>query len=134
MKIKTFDRTNLRALSADINAALQAVATQYGISLSYKSARFSPSNAAIKIEAAVLSASGKVESRERVDFTQYAFMFNLNPSWLDKTFKHGGDTYTITGLATRKRKNPVLALSSRNNKTYIFPADTIKVLMEAASK
>jgi len=134
MKIKTFDRTNLRNLTTDISEALKTVATKYGISLTYKGARFSPSNATIKLEAAVIGASGVAESRERKDFTTYASMYNLNPAWLDKLFVHGGESFKITGLSTRKRKNPVLCVSQRNNKTYIFPADTVKVLMEATLK
>jgi hypothetical protein len=134
MKIKSIDRNTARQISADINTAVQSVATKYGISLKDKGCRFSSTNATFKIEAALIGAGGVVVSSERNDYTRYCFMYNLNPSWLDKSFNHGSDVFTIIGLATRKRKNPVLTKSAKNGKTYIFPANTVKALMEATSK
>jgi len=134
MKIKSIDRTTARQISADINTAIQSVATKYGISLKDKGCRFSATNATFKIEAALIGAGGVVVSRERDDYKLYGFMYNLNPSWLDKSFNHGSDAFTIIGLSTRKRKNPVLAKSAKNGKTYIFPANLVKTLMEAENK
>ena len=130
MKIKTFDRSNLRLLTADIQTALKSVADNYGISLTYKSSRFSASNVTIKLEGAIVGAGGVVETKERKDWKVYAEMFGLKSAWLDEAFVHGGDQFVICGLATRKSKYPVLAKCIKNNKTFKFPMDTVKALME----
>lgn len=129
MKIKEFDRTNLRQIQADIQTALKSVADNYGISLTYKGARFSATNVSIKLEGAVIGAGGVVETKERKDWKVYAEMFGLKSAWLDKTFVVAGDSYIIAGLATRKSKYPVLATCVRNQKRFKFPIDTIKALM-----
>lgn len=133
MKIKSFDKTNLRLLTADIQTALKSVADNYGISLTYKGARFSATNVSIKLEGAVIGAGGVVETKERKDWKVYAEMFGLKSAWLDKTFVLAGDQYVISGLATRKSKYPVLAKCVRNNKTFKFPSDTVKALMAKVS-
>jgi hypothetical protein len=132
--MKTLERSSVRALSEDIMEALKTVADKHGIHFASKGARFTPSNCTFKIEASVIGDNGVVESQERKDFVQYAFMYKLKPEWLDKTFVHGTDTFTITGLSTRKSKNPVLCRNERNQKTYIFPANTVAVMMYAQTQ
>ena len=48
MKIDQFDKTNLRFLSADIQQALVVVGAKYGISLTYKGARYESTSATLK--------------------------------------------------------------------------------------
>ena len=134
MKIKSFDRSNLRFLTGDIQTALKSVADKYGISLTYKSARFNASNVTIKLESAVIGASGVVETKENQDWKRFAAGYGLSVGWLGKTFMHSGDQFVISGLATRKSKYPVLATCVRNQKRFKFGADIIKALMESVEK
>ena len=131
MKIKSFDRSNLRLLTGDIQTALKSVADKYGISLTYKSARFSVSNVTIKLEGAVIGAGGVVETKEHRDWKLYAPGYGLKTEWLGKAFIHGPDQFVISGLATRKSKYPVLATNVRNQKRFKFPVNTVKTLMES---
>jgi hypothetical protein len=131
---KTLDRDAVRSISADVMDALKAVATKHGIQFSSKGARFTSSNVTFRLEAALLGAGGVAETRERTDYLRCAGLYGLKTEWLDKSFRHGGDDFTIIGLSTRKTKNPILCTNTRNGKTYIFPADTVKVLMSAQTK
>lgn len=134
MKIKSFDRSNLRVLADDIRTALKSVASKHGISLTYKNARFSASNVTIKLEGAVIGTGGVVETKEHQDWKLYAPRYGLNTEWLGKAFVHGPDQFVISGLSTRKSKYPVLATCIRNQKRFKFPANTVKVLMESVKE
>lgn len=127
--MNTLDRSKVRQISTDMMEALKAVATKHGIEFSYKGGSFSASNATYKLEAALIGAAGVAETRDRKDYTLYAATYGLNAEWLDKTFVHGTDTFTIIGLSTRKRKNPILCQNNKTGKTYVFPAHTVKMLM-----
>ena len=127
--MKTLERSTVKDLSADIMEALKAVALKHGVQFTSKGCTFSSTNANYRIEAAVLGAGGVAETRERTDFPRYAGLFGLKPEWLDKSFVHGPNTFTIIGLATRKSKQPVLAKQHTNGKTYVFPANTVAALM-----
>jgi hypothetical protein len=130
-EMKTLERSTVKEISVDIMEALKAVALKHGVQFSYKGGNFSPTSANYRIEAAVIADGGVVITAERRDFPLYANMFGLKPEWLDKSFVHGSDTFTIIGLSTRKSKNPVMAKSSRNGKTYVFPANTVAILMNS---
>jgi hypothetical protein len=127
--MKTIDRNACKQISADMLEALKAVALKHGVQFSYKSGNFSSSSATFRIEAAVVGDGGVAITAERRDYPLYCSMYGLRPEWLDKSFRHGTDTFTIIGLNTRKHKNPILGKSANNGKTYIFPADTVKALM-----
>ena len=126
MTITQLDRTNIKLLRAELDAAVYDVAQKYGISLKFGNASFTPNSATIKLNVAIKTADGTVVNREREDFTKYAEMYDLKPEWLDKTFVNGGKTFKITGLAMKRRKNPVMATCVSTGKGYIFPTFTIQ--------
>jgi len=127
--MKNLERSNIKDISQDMIAALQVVALKHGIQFTSKGCSFTSTSANFRIEAAVVGDGGVIETRERTDFPLYAASYGLKPEWLDKSFVHGADTFTIIGLSTRKHKQPVLAKNARNNKTYVFPNNTVSALM-----
>ena len=64
------------------------------------------------------------------DYKNHCQIFDLKPEWLGQSFQAQGMTLTIVGLKTRASKNPVVC-NSDNGKGYIFPADSIKLRMNA---
>ena len=127
----SLNRANVKAISDDIMEALKAVSLKYGVKFSYKGGSFSPSNATYRIEAAIVGNDGVAETRERKDYQIYCYQYGLKPEWLDKSFNHISDKYTIVGLSTRKSKNPVLCRNERSGKTFIFPDAMVALLMNA---
>jgi hypothetical protein len=125
--IKQLDRATLKFLRAELDTAVAVVAQRHGIVLTIGNARFTPATATFKLNVATKTTDGTVIDREREDFIALADVYDLKPEWLDKTFQHGGLTYKIVGLKTRRRKNPVVATHS--GKTYVFPVDIIKLRM-----
>jgi hypothetical protein len=132
--IKAFDRTNLRLISADIEAVLKPIAIKYGITFTYKGARFLADNATFKIEGATVGAGGVANTRERDNFKLYASMYGLKETDLDKEITYGGTRYIIKGLNTRRQKYPVVATRIADGKTILLTIEGVKsALLRSAS-
>lgn len=125
------NRDLARVISQDVIAALDAVAKKHNVIFADKGGRFSATSLTMKIEAAVIGASGTAETRERTAFKQQAKFFNLKPEWLDMSFTFGGDDFTIVGLNTKAYKAPILAIQASNGKTYKFKAEHVEDMMRA---
>jgi len=125
MKIKSFDRKNVRLIISDIETALEAVASKYGISLKYKSARFSASNVSFKLEGDTIDANGTVETKEHKYWNRFATGYGLKNEWLGRVFNYKNDSFVIIGLSPRKSKYPVIVSCVRNKKTFKFPVITV---------
>lgn len=131
--ITKLDRTTLRALRASINAALAALASQHGISISVGNASYTDSTAVFKLNLAVKNPDGTVASRDREDFIQYASLYGMKPEWLGCTFQSLGKAFKIIGLAPKRRKNPIICQEARTGKNFVFPAHSIVALMTEGS-
>ncbi len=129
--MQQMNRDLARVISQDVIAALDAVAKKHNVIFADKGGRFSATSLTMKIEAAVIGASGTAETRERTAFKQQAKFFNLKPEWLDMSFTFGGDDFTIVGLNTKAYKAPILAIQASNGKTYKFKAEHVEDMMRA---
>jgi len=131
-QIKMFDRTTVRLLRDDLDAALQTVAKKYGISIQTGNARFSSENVTFKLEAAVVSESGVAVTNEASEFKRYAALLGLDEDDLGKSFSYRGQPYEIVGAKLSSRKYPIL-VKNRNGKVYKFMvADVREALGERA--
>lgn len=125
MKIKSFDRTNVRLLSQEIEATLKTLAEKYGITLKTGRGTFRSDNFTLKLEAAVIGDNGQAVTKEVSEFQNYAALLGLQPDDLGKPFTLRGQTYIITGAKLSSRKYPVLAKNT-NGKVYKFTAEDVK--------
>ena len=126
MKIDSFDRTNLRLISVDLQAVLASVAAKYGITFSYRGARFLADNATFKIEAATIGSGGVANTRERDNFKLYASMYGLKDTDLDREISYAGKKYVIIGLNTRRQKYPIVAKRVEDGKTILLTCEGVK--------
>lgn len=133
--IKTFDKPTLRTIDAEIQAALNVVAAKFGITISLRGGSFSPTVCNTKIE--IKSASHGVAGADPIKDSRNkmtAMMLDLPEDIVGKTFEQirpggGKDTFTITGLDSKKPKYPVIATSSRDNKSYKFTAGSVRLCL-----
>lgn len=123
--MKTFTRDTTRTLANEVEAALQKLLADRGITVKYKGGSFTTNNATLKIEFATVSESGEVNTREASDFKALAKVYGLEPTDLGRTFTSGGVTYTITGLKSRSHRYPVL-VKRNDGRTFKFPADRVR--------
>lgn len=135
--LKQLDREALRAIVADINAALAPVAAKHGIALNVGRSVFTASSATIKVEAAVRGAGADADASARdlkaaQDWEGWHSILGLQKEWLGKSFVRSADkgAWRIVGILPNSRKYPVLVHNAEQGKYMRFPAESICVYMQ----
>lgn len=123
MAIKQFDRTNLRVLSADIQAALTEVGKKHGITVTVAVGRFSPTLYRTKIEATT-GVAPAAQDRAKRDFDVFCASIGLRPEDFGKTFVERRTTYTIAGIKPRSHKYPVVC-NNEKGAGFKFPVSRV---------
>jgi len=124
MKITSFDRAAVKNLRDDINAALSAVSSKYGIQLSVGNATFTSNNVTYKVQAAVKASDGMVMTKEASAFNTYG-KYQLPGFNLGQTIILQGNEYVISGWKPKSTKSPVLV--TRGGKTYKVSVNMVKM-------
>lgn len=133
MTITTIDRSACRTIQTEALAALQAVASKYGLAVTPNSGTFSPSSCNVKftfspmVTAADLArtagpapVSGGT-SGVPADFANKAALVGLKASDYGRVFTNGtGKQFKITGINLRGQKYPILATEVRTGKVFKF--------------
>jgi hypothetical protein len=114
-------RPLLRAITADINAALASIAKTHGVQIKVGNGSFTTDNATIKIEVASIGDNGLAKTKEATDFERYATSFGLKPEDLGTVFESRGVKYTLIGAKSRSTKYPLLAKCIDTGKVYKMP-------------
>jgi hypothetical protein len=128
-KIQEFNRANVRALHAEVEAALKPIAEKYGLLLERKGRTFYRDSlpAGFQFVVATEGADGEVLDSKAKDFQRLAGSFGLKAEDLGKEFISGhGERYRITGLNPRAKRYPILGERVSDGKTYKFGAITVK--------
>ena len=118
MKITSLDKPALRVLREKIEAALAPVAAELDLTFRMGGIRYTTENCTVKIEVATKGEGGEAKDKYAVAFTREAKWFDLDPADLGKVVHAYGDTFTIVGLNTRARKNPVIIRRVKDGKTF----------------
>lgn len=141
--IKAFDKQNLKALRADIDAAFEAISKKHGVNLSMGTIRYAPSSnqATAKLTMIAMGdASTATDPRAaaaakaQAEFKIFASSFGLKPEQYGATFTFGRDTYKLVALNPRASKNPIHGTNVRTGKTYIFRESAIVSLQSKEHK
>ena len=120
-----FNRTNIKALRADIATALAAVEKQHGVSFKLGNIRFTDNDFRGKLECFSASDnSGKAVDVDKQNFESKAFLVGVKPTSFGKTFTQGTRTYTICGINTRARTYPIKARLGKGQ-YYKFPVSAL---------
>ena len=131
------NRTTLKAIRADLDAALLAVAKKHGILFSLGAIKFSDTEAhgTLRMTAtdgdvaeALAETDGSVSQRNLIAEQAYkaqAQAFNLSPDWLGRSFKMNGSEFTVVGLLPNKHKNNVLIRRVSTGKQFICPPQAL---------
>lgn len=118
------DKATTKKLAEASAKALEAVASEYGVSVRYKSGNYSSTTASLKFEFSDIGDDGVVQTRESEAFTQLAHVYGLKAEDLGATFESRGRTYTIVGLNGRARKMPIQATRD-DGKSFKFTDVTV---------
>lgn len=113
-KIERMTKANCALLRKAINDNLAELGESYGVEVHAGNARYDDNKVTFKL---VLSVAGV--DLARVEFNECCYLFDLTPDDWGKELKWAGRTYTLTGLAPRSPKYPVLA--SYRGETFKLP-------------
>jgi hypothetical protein len=113
MPITSFDKSNLKNIRADIDSALKAVETKYGMKLSLGNIRFTQNDfktslTALVGEAASSAADNSREVKWRSDYLRNSYMFTGDAPKLDTELTMRGRKFIIVGM--RPKANDPLVL------------------------
>ncbi len=114
------DRNTARQLSAEVEAALQAVADRHGLVVKMGGGKFDSNTYVPKVEF-------KTADADSSEFEMFASSYGLDPEDFGKVFVYGpGDRYKITGVAPRNHRFPILVEKVDSGKGYKFPSETVR--------
>jgi len=131
--MKSFDRATVRETRSRLQAALDTVAKELGCQIQVGNASFSGPNCTFKVECAVVGKDGTAQTQETTDFKALATRYGLSPDDLGKVFTTGGHEYRVAGLKPKSHRYPIVAVRVKDDKTYKFPADVVKLALGAAA-
>jgi hypothetical protein len=117
----------VKAMRDDINAALAAVSKKYNVTLKAGNASYEAHLVKFKLEWLANSADGKAVDKQAVALQKYGYMYGITPNMAGKTFKVGGNVYTLVGLQPTRTKRPIIG-SRTDGKRFIFGTDVIKLI------
>ena len=119
--ITKFDKVVAKQIGQEVLAAVQSVATAYGLTVEYGGGSYGDLDFTTKVKFTV--ADG-----HRNEYIANASRLGLKPEGLDQTFTYKNRTYKIVGLDTWKRY-PVLTEIVGTDKRSAFTADAIQEAM-----
>ena len=127
--ITTFDRSALRLISDEVEAAVQAIAERHGLTIKAAGGVYGTNEGSVKLVVKVKQAASGLSADEDT-FRKYAQLYGLEPAWFGQTFRSGGRTYTISGISLTSRTRPVIA--DREGKRFKFDTEDIRRVMAQA--
>lgn len=139
--IKAFDKSNLKALRADIDAAFATIRQKHGVAISIGNISYSPEKATSRVTIVAVgdpslatdpraAAAVKMQS----DFKLYASSFGLKAEQYGAIIKHGRESYKLVGFSPRSHRFPILATRIGDGKTFKLPESAIASLQSKEHK
>ena len=119
LKIEKFDKEICRNIGIEVEIALKAIATKYGLTVTNTGGKFDDGSYSPRI---TFTADGAAEGTWRT----HAPSFGLPVNAFGQTFTQAGYSYTITGLDLGKPKYCIKAKRTDNGKEYGFPAESVR--------
>ncbi len=122
--VTTFTKENLKVIDAEINAALQAVATKHGITLRASGGTYSGAEFTTKIK-------GSVKDTQALNAANANALrvLGLPADTIGKSFSNLGKSFTISDVNLSLYKRPIVAKCANDGKEYIFTPEIIKRLI-----
>jgi len=117
--------TTLDTVALKITPYLLQIGKELGLDLSVGNGSFTSVDGKLQLIIKSLNESGEAVDRSMLDFKHYAKSYGLSPEDYGKTFKHGNETYKITGLKTNRPKFPINAIRVKDGKGFKFPAASV---------
>jgi hypothetical protein len=126
-----FNKEKVRAISNEIEAAVQVVAQAHGIVIKRGAASYTDSNFSLALKISTIGEGGVVQSQERLDFLSMAHFYGLKAEDIDQEFNYAGDRYKVVGLKRKSTKFPILVEKIATGKRFKFPEAAVIMGLKA---
>ena len=123
------NRSTAKTLSDEVVDLLNNYFKDQGIVVTKGNGKYDDTSLTVPITFNEPNEDGIVVTKEEMDYLAYSKLFGLDGVPFGSTFTFRNDLYAISGLKPRSRKYPILARQAANGKTYKFPADDVKRLV-----
>ena len=118
--ITKFDRQTAKALSAEIETALAAIAAKHGLTIAAAGGTIGTVSLKLKFECKVNDPAASAK-QERDTFNVYAAMFGLRPEHFGATFQYKRQVFRLIGILPNRPKFPLRAMNVETGKELLFP-------------
>ncbi len=126
MTIKTINRATCGKIRTDLNAALETIGKELGLTIHAGSASYSDTSVTFKVECVL---EGVDKGKE--NFERDCFLFDLPESAYKAEFTWNQSTWILEGLKTRSPKFPIIASKKgTSGPNYKLPEKAVKSLSE----
>ena len=135
----TMSTESLKALRADLDKALAAVAKAHNVSIELGSLRFDAGQARATLTAydsaqmaedraknADALAERETTARKALQLGTIARVCGADPTWAGRTFLFIGETFEVIGLMPYRLKYPMLCKNTATGKTCVFTVDVVR--------
>jgi hypothetical protein len=129
----TWTSAEVKKLMDEVLKELAPLAKKHNVNVKQGgTARYTDVSLTIPITLELTDTSGE-PLQAKSDWSVYSFMYGLPIDALGKSFVDGGHQFTITGIAPKSRRFPVL-VKRADGKTFKYPADRIMLYLKAEAK
>jgi hypothetical protein len=115
------EKQAVKALREEVKDMVAPLLAKHGVTLERNSASYDQYGATITLH--FVSANGG-PTKAQDEFTKYAKLFGLDPTWLGKTFQSHDHAFTVSGLNGGRPRYPVDAVRD-DGKTFKFTTEMI---------
>jgi hypothetical protein len=130
-QVKNLDKAGSTVVMNAALEALQAVAKEYGCTVSRKGWTYGGSYAKVSFEFALVKSDGSTMDSRAVAFVEAAGLFGLKPTDLGRIINIKGELFKITGFKPRSTRYPVVLERVKDSRTFSLTLEgTQKVLKE----
>lgn len=127
MKITNFGRTEHRALSAAMQAAIAKVADDFGVTIKADGGTIGTSKGVIKLDVSLTDVGGTGISGNQAEWNRYANMLGLKQEWFGLEFYHTGKAYRAVGVLPSRPKNCVSIVEVHSGRSLLCTAHPLRL-------
>ena len=131
-KTTTITREICEQLKRAVLNALGEVEQEFGVKLTVKGGKFSPTSFTLPIEFSTIGTGGVVNNAEAMNFTRMSSAYGVDPSLLNTQIYTTRGAYKLIGLNPRSGKFPFMALHE-DGRRFKLGADTVKFAIANAT-
>lgn len=127
MKITNIGSREIGFIAQEMERELKALGERLGVEIAYKGGRYGGLNGEVKLEVAVVGATGKaIETADEAAFRLNAWAWGLMKDDLGREFVTSQGRYRIIGAKPRATKYPILGECVMTGRRYKFPPATVQ--------